>query len=263
MINLLSTFLHHFKFLFSWLEPFLPPRLEYEQNRDMESRIKELESSLSALENDLEQVQEKETEAKLSAEKAISEIKHWNEEVEGMTLFLSVFHYEGMTWFILPFYHWEIKASLVHDFCSLVAWTNLIHTLNMSYIPLCLLMESYFVDCYSNLFLVLGWGDLGLFSRLSFLNLLFLKKFFSRTWSLFSNFKPVSFCPSTFLYFCQALKESFCLILKVAHLKFLLSCVSWLRRAEYHLEILSMPFVLTATIISSFIHVSWKFHVGF
>ncbi|PON62633.1 Structural maintenance of chromosomes protein [Parasponia andersonii] len=57
-------------------------QLEYEQNRDMESRIKELESSLSALENDLEQIQERETEAKLSAEKAITEIKHWNDEVE-------------------------------------------------------------------------------------------------------------------------------------------------------------------------------------
>lgn len=57
-------------------------QLEYEKNRDMESRIKELESSLGALENDLEHVQNRESEAKLSAEKAISEIKRWNEEVE-------------------------------------------------------------------------------------------------------------------------------------------------------------------------------------
>lgn len=60
------------------------PRLEYEQNRDFESRIRELESSLGALENDLDHVQRRESEAKLSAEKAISEIKRWNEEVEGM-----------------------------------------------------------------------------------------------------------------------------------------------------------------------------------
>ena len=54
----------------------------------MESRIKELESSLSALENDLERIQARETEAKLSAEKAISEIKHWNNEVEGVAWFI-------------------------------------------------------------------------------------------------------------------------------------------------------------------------------
>lgn len=65
--------------------------MEYEKNRDMESRIKELESSLGALENDLEHVQNRESEAKLSAEKAISEIKRWNEEVEGMDGFYVVF----------------------------------------------------------------------------------------------------------------------------------------------------------------------------
>ncbi|KAM6592206.1 hypothetical protein CsatA_014811 [Cannabis sativa] len=57
-------------------------QLEYEQNRDMESRINELESSLSALENDLERIQERETAAKLSAEKDISDIKNLNNEVE-------------------------------------------------------------------------------------------------------------------------------------------------------------------------------------
>ncbi|XP_060676214.1 structural maintenance of chromosomes protein 1 [Ziziphus jujuba] len=57
-------------------------QLEYEQNRDMESRIKELESSLSALENNLKEVQKREAEAKLAAEKAIGEIKRWNDEVQ-------------------------------------------------------------------------------------------------------------------------------------------------------------------------------------
>ncbi|KAL5561912.1 hypothetical protein UlMin_031659, partial [Ulmus minor] len=57
-------------------------QLEYEQNRDMDSRIKELESSLCALENDLKQVQKRESEAKLSAEKAIGEINRWQDEVQ-------------------------------------------------------------------------------------------------------------------------------------------------------------------------------------
>lgn len=52
----------------------------------MESRIKELESSLSALENNLKEVQKREAEAKLAAEKAIGEIKRWNDEVQGMLL---------------------------------------------------------------------------------------------------------------------------------------------------------------------------------
>lgn len=52
----------------------------------MDSRIKELETSLSALENDLNQVQKREAEAKLTAEKAIGEIKRWNDEVQGMLL---------------------------------------------------------------------------------------------------------------------------------------------------------------------------------
>lgn len=65
-------------------------RLEYEQNRDMESQIKELENSLSALENNLKQVQKREAEAKLAAEKAIGEINQWKDEVQGMVLFYVV-----------------------------------------------------------------------------------------------------------------------------------------------------------------------------
>ena len=63
---------------------YSPYRLEYEQNRDMESRIKDLESSLHALEKDLEQIEKREAEAKSSAEKAIGEINRLNDEVEGM-----------------------------------------------------------------------------------------------------------------------------------------------------------------------------------
>ncbi|KAJ7977239.1 Structural maintenance of chromosomes protein [Quillaja saponaria] len=57
-------------------------QLEYEHNRDMESRIRGLESSLNALENDLKQVQKREAEAKLAAEKATGEINRWKEEVQ-------------------------------------------------------------------------------------------------------------------------------------------------------------------------------------
>ncbi|ONH93283.1 hypothetical protein PRUPE_8G223100 [Prunus persica] len=57
-------------------------QLEYEQNRDMESRIKELQHSISNLQKDLERVQKKEAEAKSAAEKASGEILRWKEEVQ-------------------------------------------------------------------------------------------------------------------------------------------------------------------------------------
>ncbi|KAJ1397833.1 Structural maintenance of chromosomes protein [Sesbania bispinosa] len=57
-------------------------QLEYEQNRDMSSRIQELESSLSSLENDLKRVQNKEAEAKVAAEKATEEINQFKEEAK-------------------------------------------------------------------------------------------------------------------------------------------------------------------------------------
>jgi len=49
-------------------------QLEYEQNRDMSSRIQELESSLSALKNDLKGLQNKEAKAKLALENATEQI---------------------------------------------------------------------------------------------------------------------------------------------------------------------------------------------
>ncbi|XP_057965620.1 structural maintenance of chromosomes protein 1 [Malania oleifera] len=55
-------------------------QLEYEQNRDMESRIAKLESSLSNLESNLKQVQKTEADNKLMMEKATSEIDHWEKE---------------------------------------------------------------------------------------------------------------------------------------------------------------------------------------
>ncbi|XP_068493136.1 structural maintenance of chromosomes protein 1 [Phaseolus vulgaris] len=57
-------------------------QLEYEQNRDMSSRILELEASLSALEKDLKRVQDREAAAKLAAEKATEEVNQLKEEVK-------------------------------------------------------------------------------------------------------------------------------------------------------------------------------------
>lgn len=57
-------------------------QLEYEQNRDMSTRIQELESSLRALENDLKRVQDREAEAKSEAEKATEEINQFKEDIK-------------------------------------------------------------------------------------------------------------------------------------------------------------------------------------
>jgi len=59
-------------------------RLEYEQNRDMSSRILELEASISALEKDLKRVQDREAAAKLAAEKSTEEVNQLKEEVKGI-----------------------------------------------------------------------------------------------------------------------------------------------------------------------------------
>lgn len=65
-------------------------RLEYEQKRDMDSRIKKLESSIGALENELKQIQNKDAEVKLATEKAAGDINKWKEEVRG-TIWCFVF----------------------------------------------------------------------------------------------------------------------------------------------------------------------------
>ncbi|KAH9729371.1 Structural maintenance of chromosomes protein 1 [Citrus sinensis] len=56
-------------------------QLEYEQKRDVESRIKKLESSLSTLENDLKQVKKKEGDVKSATETATGDITRWKEEM--------------------------------------------------------------------------------------------------------------------------------------------------------------------------------------
>lgn len=58
-------------------------QLEYEQKRDVESRIKKLESSLSTLENDLKQVKKKEGDVKSATETATGDITRWKEEMRG------------------------------------------------------------------------------------------------------------------------------------------------------------------------------------
>jgi structural maintenance of chromosome 1 len=50
----------------------------------MSSRIQELESSVTVLEDDLKRVQNKEGEAKLAAEKAAEEINQLKDEAKGI-----------------------------------------------------------------------------------------------------------------------------------------------------------------------------------
>nr|GMD26933.1 structural maintenance of chromosomes protein 1 [Ipomoea batatas] len=56
-------------------------QLEYEQKRDMDSRITKLGATLIKLKNDLSEVEESEKELKSTIEMAIKEIKHYKEEV--------------------------------------------------------------------------------------------------------------------------------------------------------------------------------------
>ena len=60
----------------------------------MTTRISELESSLSALEHDLEQIQHKEAETKLAAEKATEDINQLREEVQGILADCWFLHYD-------------------------------------------------------------------------------------------------------------------------------------------------------------------------
>lgn len=57
--------------------------MEYEQNRDMESQIKELESTLTSLEHGLRKIQNKEADAKSTAENANNDIDRLKEELAG------------------------------------------------------------------------------------------------------------------------------------------------------------------------------------
>lgn len=59
-------------------------RLEYEQKRDMDSRIVKLESTLNNLKEKLKEVETKEADLKSSMEKATKEIDDYKEEVLGM-----------------------------------------------------------------------------------------------------------------------------------------------------------------------------------
>ncbi|KAL1212546.1 Structural maintenance of chromosomes protein 1 [Cardamine amara subsp. amara] len=56
-------------------------QLEYEQNRDVGSRIRKLESSISSLETDLEGIQKTMSERKVTEEKLTNEIKNWKKEM--------------------------------------------------------------------------------------------------------------------------------------------------------------------------------------
>jgi structural maintenance of chromosome 1 len=57
-------------------------QLEYEQNRDVGSRIRKIESSISSLETDLEGIQKTMSERKETAVKITNEINNWKKEME-------------------------------------------------------------------------------------------------------------------------------------------------------------------------------------
>lgn len=104
-------------------------RLEYEQNRDMESRIKELEASISALKNDLEQVKDKEDRAKSSAEEVTGEVSQFKEEVQGTVLLPKLL----MRSISLKLYSLSASENLLYDFYILALlwildWIILDHT---------------------------------------------------------------------------------------------------------------------------------------
>lgn len=61
--------------------------MEYEQNRDMDSRFTKLESALNSLKNSLKAVEERENELQSAMEKATDEIDHWKREVQGRLIF--------------------------------------------------------------------------------------------------------------------------------------------------------------------------------
>ncbi|XP_022555369.1 structural maintenance of chromosomes protein 1-like isoform X1 [Brassica napus] len=56
-------------------------QVEYEQNRDVGSRIRKLESSISSLESDLEKIQKRKSELKELTEKATNDINNWKKEM--------------------------------------------------------------------------------------------------------------------------------------------------------------------------------------
>ena len=69
--------------------------MEYEQNRDVGSRIRKLESSISSLETDLEKIQKRKSELKELTEKATNEINNWKKEMGGI-LILSLHKSDGL-----------------------------------------------------------------------------------------------------------------------------------------------------------------------
>lgn len=88
---------------------FLISRLEYEQKRDVKSRILKLESSLVTFENDLKEIQNKEADVKSSTEKATSEINRLKEEVRGMNFFCMFISYQLLANLILNFWSYFLK----------------------------------------------------------------------------------------------------------------------------------------------------------
>lgn len=58
--------------------------MEYEQNQDLESQITQIQSSLDALKDELNNLQNKEVEAKLEMESITTEINQIKDELQGI-----------------------------------------------------------------------------------------------------------------------------------------------------------------------------------
>lgn len=87
--------------------------MEYEQNRDVGSRIRKLESSISSLEADLEKIQKRKSELKELTEKATNEVDNWKKEMGGI-LILSLQKSDGldsMLWY-------SIISAIVSSQCD-------------------------------------------------------------------------------------------------------------------------------------------------
>ena len=86
--------------------------MEYEQNRDVGSRIRKLESSISSLESDLEKIQKRKSELKELTEKATNEINNWKKEMGGTILVLPLHKSDGWPQFYAFFNnkcHYELS----------------------------------------------------------------------------------------------------------------------------------------------------------
>ena len=103
-------------------------RVEYEQNRDVGSRIRKLESSVSSLEADLEKIQKRKSELKELTEKATNEINNWKKEMLGIWFCL----YLNLMASILCYVFSITRAFMICQFDGFIhsktsTWFSIVH----------------------------------------------------------------------------------------------------------------------------------------